>query len=130
MQGYESHVERLIREATERGEFDNLPGQGRPLPLPDTDDPNWWIKRKLEQDGLDPISALPPTLQLRKEGDGFPESLVPIRDEQTVRQILEDFNRRVKLDHLAPHFGPAIRVFAHTVDVEDMLRRWRALRRP
>ena len=35
MAGFESHVERLIREATERGEFDNLPGRGRPLNLPD-----------------------------------------------------------------------------------------------
>jgi hypothetical protein len=127
--GYESHVERLIREATERGEFDNLPGKGKPLHLPDTDDPNWWIKRKLEQDGLDPISALPPTLQLRKEGDGFPDSLAHIRDEPTVRRILADFNRRVMLDHLAPQFGPTIRVFAHTVDVEQMVRQWSRIRR-
>ena len=28
---YESWVERQIREATERGEFDNLPGQGEPI---------------------------------------------------------------------------------------------------
>jgi hypothetical protein len=125
---FESHVERLIREATERGEFDNLPGRGRPLNLPDNDDPNWWIKRKLEQDGLDPISALPPTLQLRKEADGFPGSLAHIRDERTVRRVLEDFNRRVKLDHLAPKFGPSIRIDAHTVDVEDLVRQWRQLR--
>ena len=127
MKGYESYAERLIREAMERGEFENLPGKGKPLELPDNDDPNWWIRRKMERDGLDPVAALPPTLQLRKEGDGFPESLADVRDERTVRRILEDFNRRVKLDHLAPKFGPNYRVVAHTVDVEDMVQRWRRL---
>ena len=29
---WESAVEKQIREAQERGDFDNLPGQGRPLP--------------------------------------------------------------------------------------------------
>ena len=32
---YESIVERLIREAMDRGEFDELPYRGAPLPLPD-----------------------------------------------------------------------------------------------
>jgi hypothetical protein len=30
-----SHVDRMIREAQQRGEFDNLPGAGKPLPLED-----------------------------------------------------------------------------------------------
>ncbi len=30
----ETYVERMIREATERGEFDDLPHHGRPLPRP------------------------------------------------------------------------------------------------
>lgn len=29
---YESVVDRQIRQARERGEFDNLPGMGKPLP--------------------------------------------------------------------------------------------------
>ena len=35
-----------IREVQgERGEFDNLPGAGKPLPgLDGTDDPDWWVK--------------------------------------------------------------------------------------
>ncbi len=31
MENWESPVERAIREAQERGEFDNLPGAGKPL---------------------------------------------------------------------------------------------------
>jgi Domain of unknown function (DUF1992) len=32
---WEGHVEQMIREAQERGEFDNLPGAGKPLDLTD-----------------------------------------------------------------------------------------------
>lgn len=32
---YETLIEQRIREATERGEFDNLPGEGQALPLDD-----------------------------------------------------------------------------------------------
>jgi hypothetical protein len=53
MPSYESHIDRLIREATERGEFDNLPGAGKPLNLGGADDPDWWIKSKMRQEGLD-----------------------------------------------------------------------------
>lgn len=39
-------VERQIREAIERGEFDHLPGAGKPLPDVDRQyDPAWWAKR-------------------------------------------------------------------------------------
>lgn len=46
----ESLAERRIREALDAGEFDDLPGQGRPIP----DDgrpyePGWWARRYLER---------------------------------------------------------------------------------
>lgn len=42
----ESLVERQIREAIERGDFDELPGSGRPIPDLDAGyDPAWWAKR-------------------------------------------------------------------------------------
>ena len=41
-------AENLIRDAMERGEFDHLPGAGRPLPDVDQGyDPMWWIKKKI-----------------------------------------------------------------------------------
>jgi hypothetical protein len=42
---YETLPERLIREAMEAGEFDDLPGAGKPLPgagVPDDD--LWWVR--------------------------------------------------------------------------------------
>jgi hypothetical protein len=45
MTPYESLPERLIREAIDAGEFDDLPGAGKPLPgagVPDDD--LWWVR--------------------------------------------------------------------------------------
>ena len=49
----ESWIERRIREAAERGEFDDLPGSGEPLAVLDEPyEPNWWVKRWIEREGL------------------------------------------------------------------------------
>jgi hypothetical protein len=43
---WESWVDRQIREGIERGEFDDLPGAGRPLA--DLDGPHdelWWVRK-------------------------------------------------------------------------------------
>src|SRR2546422_903351 len=53
--GFESWIDKQIREAMERGEFDNLPGHGKPIPgLDRPDDDWWWIGPKLRRgDGCD-----------------------------------------------------------------------------
>jgi hypothetical protein len=46
-------AENRIREAMEQGEFDHLEGAGRPLIDADRhDDPDWWLKRKLQREQL------------------------------------------------------------------------------
>ena len=45
---WEDPVERQIREAMERGEFENLPGAGKPLHTADQG-PGWWIRRYLDR---------------------------------------------------------------------------------
>jgi DnaJ homologue, subfamily C, member 28, conserved domain len=77
---YESWVDRQIREAIERGEFDNLPGRGKPIKgLNGRDDENWWVKAYLEREQL-PL-PLPTALALRKEVKALPETLADIADE-------------------------------------------------
>ena len=128
MDPYESLVERQIREAQERGEFDNLPGAGKPLRGLDSDDPDWWVKQLMQREGLDMTDAMPPAMALRKEAAGFPHSLLDLRTEESVRAVLEDYNRRVKLDRLRPVFGPFPPMLARTVDVDELVDRWRGLR--
>ena len=125
---HESWVDRQIREAQERGEFDNLPGAGKPLrDLGDPHDPDWWVKRLIEREHLDVSGALPTPLALRKEAAGFPQSLADVRTEQQVCEILEDYNRRVKLDRLRPAFGDLPPLLARTVEVDDLVEQWRGL---
>jgi hypothetical protein len=128
---WESPVERAIREAQERGEFDNLPGAGKPLRnlgSADTDDPDWWIRGLVEREHLDLTGAMSPAVALRKEADTFPESLLELRTEESVRAVLEDFNRRVRLDRLRPAVGPFPPLIARTVDVDDLVGQWHELR--
>src|SRR5699024_4622298 len=121
-------VERQIRAAQERGDFDDLPGAGKPLNLGNTDDPNWWISRLIERERLDMTGALPSAMQLRKEAEGYPESLADVARESVVREILEDFNARVRRDRLRAAAGDGPQVIAPLVDVEEMVSRWAELR--
>lgn len=42
-----------IQAAIEAGEFENLPGMGKPFEFDDTQyDPNWWIRRKMEREQI------------------------------------------------------------------------------
>lgn len=128
---WESPVEQAIREAQQRGEFDDLAGAGRPLRLGDPegpDDPLWWVRRKLEDEGLDLSAAMPPALAMRKEAAGFPESLLDLRTEDAVRAVLDDFNQRVRRDRLRPPDPGMPQLLAPTVDVDDVVRRWHELR--
>lgn len=128
MDPYESLVERQIREAQERGEFDNLPGAGKPLRGLESEDPDWWVKQLVQREGIDLTDAMPPALALRKEAAGFPHSLLDLRTEESVRAVLEDFNRRVKLDRLRPAVGPLPPMLARTVDVDELVAQWQVLR--
>jgi hypothetical protein len=131
MENWESPVEKAIREAQARGEFDNLPGAGQPLRnlgSGDVDDPDWWVKGLVQREQLDLTAAMPPAIALRKEAAGFPESLLDLRTEQSVRAVLEDFNRRVKQDRLRPAVGNLPPLLARTVDVDDLVARWHAHR--
>ena len=122
---YESWVDRQIREAIERGDFDNLPGQGKPIKgLNGRDDENWWVKAYLEREQL-PL-PLPTSLALRKEVRTLPETLADITDEKSVREIVADLNHRIAESYRRRLDGPPIIV--GLVDVEQAVADWRRRR--
>ena len=126
---YESALDRAIREATERGAFDNLPGAGKPLPMRHTGDPEWWLKDLMAREGLAGSEMLPPALALRREAEGFPESLSDLPNEDAVRAVLVDFNARVEADWRRPEVGRGSPVVARRIDVDELVAQWHQQRR-
>ncbi|MGH3878906.1 MAG: DUF1992 domain-containing protein [Actinophytocola sp.] len=115
-------VDRQIRAAEERGEFDDLPGRGKPLPRR-TGDVMEWVAEKLRAENTDTKALLPPSLVLRKELEDLPERLAGVRSEAKVRAIVTDLNARIKREILIPSGGPPLLV--RPVDVEAAVVRWR-----
>lgn len=119
---YESAVDRAIREAAERGAFDDLPGKGRPLPHLD-DDELGWVRRWMDREGVSPELLLPPSVQLRKEIDRLPQTLAALRTEAAVREHVREVDLRV-VEHL--HFPSGPRVPVRRIDADAAVARWRA----
>ncbi|MET3564683.1 hypothetical protein ABIC47_000154 [Leifsonia sp. 563] len=118
-------VETSIQQAMRRGDFDNLPGAGKPLPgLTGTHDPDWWIRRKIEREQLTGLG--PPALLLRTEDAELDAKLDRLASESAVREHLESFNRRVIEARRQLQGGPP--VITRTRDVEEEVARWRQRR--
>lgn len=120
-----AYVETALQQAIRRGEFDNLPGAGKPLQgLGAHHDPNWWIRRKIEHEQLTGLG--PPALSLRVEDAELRDRLDALRREPEVREAIEDFNRRVIEARRQLLGGPP--VVTALRDVEDELAGWRERR--
>ncbi|MDN0194520.1 DUF1992 domain-containing protein [Streptomyces sp. S.PNR 29] len=120
-----SWVDKQIRDAKARGEFDRLPGAGKPLPseVDASYDELWWIKRKMAREG---VSVLPPTLALRKEAEDALEAAAAAPSERIVRKIVEDLNVRIRDMMYKPPPGPPLGLKPY--DVEEVVRQWRERR--
>ena len=124
--GWESAVEAKIRSAQERGEFDNLPGAGKPLPgRNEPYDEMWWIKGFLKREKLPTDLLLPTPLKLRRRIEQLPAELRDLRNEQAVREIVTALNTDIVAWLRIPE-GP--RVVVRPVDIDDAVRQWRAHR--
>ena len=120
---WESPVEKAIREAQERGEFDNLPGAGKPIAdLGVEHDKDWWLKKLIERERI--TGVLPPSLQLRKDDAELDAQLDRHTAESEVRRLLEDFNARVLKARYTPVDGPPL--ITQPRDVEAEVAAWRA----
>jgi hypothetical protein len=122
---YESAVERAIREAQERGEFDDLPGKGKPLPGLNDDDELWWVRGYLRREGVTGDDLLPEGLQLRKQLDRLDETVAGLPTEQAVREHVAQLNTQIKRARVAPAGPPVVLRLARADEVVD---RWRAAR--
>lgn len=127
---FESWIDRQIREAMERGEFDDLPGAGKPIPgLGGVYDPDWWLKSFIRREGVGE-AGLSPGLALRKERQQIAERLAEVDDEDDAREVVEDLNRRIKEHYAAVLRGPGPKALVPLLDVDAVLAAWRRRRQP
>ena len=123
---WESWVERQIREAQERGEFDNLRGAGQPLPgIDDPPDDMWWVKQLLKREQ---ISITPPTLALRKAREDLVEQVDRFRSEAAVRKAVTELNAKIREINAKPTSGPPSTLMP--LDADAVVETWRARQRP
>ncbi|WP_344007970.1 DUF1992 domain-containing protein, partial [Nocardioides lentus] len=127
IQHQSSWVDLQIRQAQERGDFDDLPGAGKPIDelIGRGDDPDWWVKRLMEREKI--TGLLPPALQLRKDDARLEERLDALTAEPEVRREVAEFNARIKHALLTNLGGPP--VITAKRDVEAEVEAWAERRR-
>jgi len=115
MQQQHSWVDLQVQQAIERGDFDDLPGAGKPIrDLGASHDPDWWVKQLVERER---ITVLPPSLALRKEDAELDDRLDAISYEAEVRRVVEEFNERVIRARYSLAEGPPLITMPRDVDV-------------
>jgi len=115
----------LVRDAMAQGKFDNLKYAGKPIPgLGESYDPDWWVKGLLQRENISGLG--PPAILLRTEDAELDAKLDAQYTEQQVRDILQDFNRRVVDARRQLQGGPP--VITKLRDVEEEVVLWRQRR--
>jgi hypothetical protein len=119
----ESLIDARIRAARENGEFDDLPGAGKPLPgHAQPYDEQWWLKEFVRREGITAEAMLPPSIQLARQVERLPEEVRRQPSEQRVRETVAALNREI-LDYQLRPSQPFVPV--RRVDVEAMVALWR-----
>lgn len=118
-------VESALDRAIKRGDFDDLPGMGKPLRgLHNSEDPDWWIKQKLDSEDISGVA--PAAFQLRKENAVLEDTVDEFARESDVRAYLAGFNARVREAIMDLRGGPP--VFTPPRDIDAEVIAWRARR--
>lgn len=118
-------VDMQIQQAMRRGEFDDLPGAGKPIAgLDRPHDPDWWVKRLIERERI--TGVLPPALALRKEDAEMSATLDRIATPDGVRQAVAEFNTRIVEARRQLQGGPP--VVTPLRDADGEVEAWQARR--
>jgi hypothetical protein len=91
MDHFAAIAERRILEAMARGDFDGLPGKGKPLHL-EEDDPMVPEELRLAYKVLKNAGCLPPELELHKEIVRLRDLIDAVEDEGKKREGIKELN--------------------------------------
>ena len=106
MNPHQKIAERKIKEAQEKGEFDDLPGQGEPLPL--EDDSHVPEDLRLAYKVLKNADCLPPEIELRKEIRQMEDMLESIPDEKEKYRQIKRINLKITQLNIMGHKSPLL----------------------
>ena len=87
--GFEKIVEERIKKAQKKGEFDNLPGKGKPLPEEDMNVPE---DIRLAYKILKNADCIPPELEIKKEIRNTRELLSGMEETSEKYKVLKKLN--------------------------------------
>ena len=93
MFAFQKIVEKRIKEAQERGDFDDLPGHGEPINI--EDDSHIPEDMRLAYKILKNADCIPPELQLRKEIRRMEDMLDGIPDEKEKYRQIKRINYKI-----------------------------------
>ncbi|WP_280295176.1 DUF1992 domain-containing protein [Nocardia abscessus] len=120
---FESWIDKQIREAAERGDFENLSGAGKPIPgAGSAYDEDWWLRGYLRREGVSGDALLPPSLVLRRDIEHLPEAVRDSTTEREVRATVSELNQRI-VDWLRMPEGPYVPIAP--VNADEIVARWR-----
>ena len=116
---FESLADRLIRESIERGEFDDLPGAGKPIAgLDKPYEPHWWLKSFIDRERSKEASVA-----TRDEIHAQLGSVWQLGSEVAVRARVEQLNAEINTLNQRAQTDFA------GFDVEDVVSAWKDVAR-
>jgi len=119
---FDSWLDVQIREAKERGLFDELSGAGKPQAnLRDANDPMWWAKQFLRREE---VSYLPPAIEVRVRAQKLREVLASFPSERAVREAAEALNADIRRVNRTATDGPP--TTQAPLDLDDLAQQWRS----
>ena len=121
---WESWIDRQIRQARERGEFEDLLGTGQPLPDLDRPfDELWWVKEKLRREEL---SYMAPSVALRQHVHDALQAASRAKSEAEVRRLIAEVNEQIRDANRKGIRGPSLMLMP--LDPDRVVREWRLQR--
>jgi hypothetical protein len=108
MAGLQDLIERKIKEAQEKGEFDNLPGKGKPLKLEDESGVPEDLRMAYKI--LKNSDCLPPEVELKKEIRQMEDMLEGVPDEKERYRLIKKINLKITRLNMMGRGSPLLEI--------------------
>jgi hypothetical protein len=117
---WQSWIDRQIEAGRAQGDFDGLPGHGKPIRgIEEPRDELWWVRDKLRREG---VEYLPPSLAIRKKAAEAKQRAIEAASERDVRRIIDEINAEIRQLNRLSVEGPPTTLMPF--DVDEIVETW------